>query len=194
MLDLERHIKQFGSLDKAALEQLKNCFKPSSLGKNEFFSREGRYSKSVGFLREGIIRAFFTGEGGKEFTKQFFIGPAFIGAYNSLITATPANISHQALTHCKMLVAPYQRILELYDRHHSLERLGRKLAEFYYIEKEQKLIEQALLGAEERYQLLRNRFPTIENQIPQYHIASYLGISPTQLSRIRKKISTSLPM
>ncbi|MCH2084086.1 MAG: Crp/Fnr family transcriptional regulator, partial [Saprospiraceae bacterium] len=73
-------------------------------------------------------------------------------------------------------------------KYQDLERLGRKIAEFYFLEKEQKEIEMALLDADKRYLILRKRFPTIENIIPQYYIASYLGISPTQLSRIRKKI------
>ena len=195
MEDLEQFISKFGTIDKKILEELKNCFKPKKLEKDQLFTQEGEYSNKVGFLQEGIIRAFFTGSGGKEFSKQFFMAPSMVGAYTSLVSNAPTKINHQALTDCTLLVASYPRILELYDRYHSLERIGRKIAEFYYVEKEQKLIEQAVFDAEKRYQLLRERFPTLENQIPQYYIASYLGISPTQLSRIRKKmVSTSLHM
>ncbi len=190
MQDFENYINQFGTIDKEAIEDLKNCFYPKNLLKNEFFTQEGDYSKKVGFLKEGIIRAYFRDLNGKEFSKQFFVGPAIIGAYTSLITSQPSKISQQALTKCTILVANYNRIIELYDKHRSLEQMGRKLAEFYYVEKEQKLIEQAVLDAEKRYQLLKERFPTYENRIPQYYIASYLGISPTQLSRIRKKLAT----
>ena len=79
----------------------------------------------------------------------------------------------------------------MYDRFHDLERLGRKIAEFYFLEKEQKEIEMALLDADKRYLIMREKFPSIELIIPQYHIASYLGISPTQLSRIRRKFKDS---
>lgn len=195
MQDFEEFIKQFGTIDKKALENLQSCFSLKYLRKNESFTQVGEYSKKVAFLKEGIIRAYFIGLDGKEFSKQFYIAPNMIGAYASLITSQPTKINHQALTDCTLLVAPYSRILELYDMHHSLERLGRKLAEFYYVEKEQKLIEQAVFNAEKRYQFFQERFPTLENKIPQYYIASYLGISATQLSRIRKKLSTtSLPM
>jgi len=68
-----------------------------------------------------------------------------------------------------------------------MERIGRKIAEYYYLEKEKNLVDMALYDADKRYSILKERFPTIESQVQQYHIASYLGISPTQLSRIRKK-------
>ncbi|MCH2046911.1 MAG: Crp/Fnr family transcriptional regulator, partial [Saprospiraceae bacterium] len=94
----------------------------------------------------------------------------------------------QALTDCKVWVADFVKIEALYDQYHDLERLGRKIAEQYFLEKEQKELEMALLDADKRYLLMRERFPTIEASIPQYYIASYLGISPTQLSRIRRKL------
>lgn len=189
MEDLEKYINQFGIIKKEVFNELKKCFHTKELKKNEFFTREGEYSNEIGFLKDGIIRAYFKDETGKEFTKQFFISPSIIGAYTSIITSKPNKINHQALTKCTMLIADYNLILKLYDKHHSLERIGRKIAEFHYVKKEEKLIEHAVLCAEKRYANLKNNFPAIENKIPQYHIASYLGISPTQLSRIRKKIS-----
>ena len=189
MKDLKKYIDQFTVVQDEAFEDLKSCFYTKQLSKNELFTEEGKQSYEVGFLQEGIIRAYFKDVNGKEFSKHFFIGPSIIGAYTSLITTQANKINQQALTNCTLLVAQYSKILALYDKHQSLERLGRKLAEFHYVQKEQKLIEQALLDAEERYEILKNRFPTLENLIPQYYIASYLGISPTQLSRIRKKKS-----
>lgn len=191
MQDFEDFLNQFGSIDKKALEDLTSCFSPRYLIKDELFTQEGEYSKTIGFLREGIVRAYFTGSDGKEFSKQFFVAPTIIGAYTSLITSQPTKINHQALSKCTILVAHYSRIVDLYDKHRSLERLGRKLAEFYYVEKERKLIEQAVFDAEKRYELFKERFPTLENRIPQYYIASYLGVSPIQLSRIRKKLATT---
>ena len=75
-----------------------------------------------------------------------------------------------------------------FTKFHDFERLGRKIAEFYFLEKEKKEIEMALMDATERYLLFKEQFPTLEQLIPQYHIASYLSISPTQLSRLRNKL------
>ncbi|MOA17990.1 hypothetical protein D3C78_1382750 [compost metagenome] len=62
------------------------------------------------------------------------------------------------------------------------------MAENYFVDKEEKEIEIVLLDADKRYELFQQKFPDLEQLIPQYHIASYLGITPTQLSRIRRKL------
>lgn len=185
------YLSQFGEIDADALNELLGCFTPTLLSKFDFFTREDEVANIFGFLENGIVRAYVRNSEAKEFNKQFFVGPSIIGAYTSLLTKQPSKIIHEALTDCNLIVADYKKVTDLYDRHHSLERIGRKIAEFYYIEKERKLIEQAILDAEKRYLIFKENFSHIENDIPQYHIASYIGVTPTQLSRIRKKMSQS---
>ncbi|NME69820.1 Crp/Fnr family transcriptional regulator [Flammeovirga aprica] len=178
-------------IEAEALDKLFNCFHRRSLMKDDYFSKKGEYAQKVGFLLNGVIRAFYLNEQGKEYNKQFFVGPSLIGAYTSLLTKTPNLIPQQALTDCEILEADYQQIEKLYSQHHSLERLGRKISEHYFLEKEKKELEMGLLEGEERYTIFQKDFPNLEQQIPQFHIASYLGISATQLSRIRKGILKS---
>ena len=125
---------------------------------------------------------------GKEYNKQFFVGPSLIGAYTSLLTGQKNLIPQQALTDCVIWAANYQKLEAHFSQFHDLERLARKIAEYYFLEKERKELEMALQDATQRYLNFRNQFPTLEQQIPQYHIASYLSISATQLSRIRRKL------
>tara|TARA_R110002073_G_scaffold139232_3_gene289471 strand:- start:23567 stop:24142 length:576 start_codon:yes stop_codon:yes gene_type:complete len=191
MKELLTYINTISPIKEVTFLELQKSFKPFQLKKNEFFVREGNYAQQIGFLKKGVIRAFFLNQEGKEYNKQFFVGPSIIGAYSSLLTKQPTKIAQQALTDCEILVANYMEIENSYDKFHDLERLGRKIAEFYFLEKEQKEIEMALLDADKRYLIMRERFPTIESIIPQYYIASYLGISPTQLSRIRRKLKDS---
>lgn len=188
MNEFKEYLDEISILEKSTFQELQKCFKLKKLRKNEYFAREGEYAQQIGFLKKGIVRAFFLSKKGKEYSKQFFVAPSIIGAYTSLLTKQPNKIAQKTLTDCEVLVADFSKIEALYDKYQDLERLGRKIAEFYFLEKEQKEIEMALLDADKRYLILRKRFPTIENLIPQYYIASYLGISPTQLSRIRKKI------
>ncbi|RBW63175.1 Crp/Fnr family transcriptional regulator [Tenacibaculum sp. E3R01] len=188
MNKLKEYINNISYLNENVFRELEKCFTPLQLQKKDFFVREGEYARKIGFLQEGIVRAFFFNEKGKEYNKQFFIGPSIIGAYTSLLLKQPNTIAQQALTDCKILVADYERIEGLYNDFHEIERLGRKIAELYFLEKEKKEIEMALLDADKRYLILRKEFPSLEALIPQYYIASYLGISATQLSRIRKKI------
>jgi CRP-like cAMP-binding protein len=185
------YINNISSINEDALKELQKCFKPLQLRKNDFFVQEGEYAQQIGFLNKGIMRAFFLNQEGKEYNKQFFVAPSIIGAYTSLLTKQPNKIAQQALTDCEILVANFKDIEKLYDKFHDLERLGRKIAEFYFLEKEQKEIEMALLDADKRYLLMRESFASLELIIPQYHIASYLSISPTQLSRIRRKLKES---
>ena len=191
MKGFSTYIKQIGPIKAATLVELQSIFKQKQLSKKDIFSKEGAIARQVGFLEEGIIRSFVRTYEGKEYTKQFFFGPSMIGAYGSLLSNQPNKIIQQALTECTIWVADYSKIEALYDRHHEMERIGRKMAEHYYLEKEQHIVEMALLDADKRYAILKERFPHIESQIQQYHIASYLGITPTQLSRIRRKLQNS---
>ena len=191
MKEFQTYLNNISPIKKETFEELQKHFKVVQLRKNEFFVREGEFAQQIGFLKAGIIRAFFQNREGKEYSKQFFVAPSMVGAYSSLLTKQQNQIAQQALTDCEILVADFTKIEALYAKYHDMERLGRKIAEYYFLEKEQKEIEMALLDADKRYLILRERFPTIELHIPQYYIASYLGISATQLSRIRKKMNNS---
>lgn len=189
MIKLKAYINKISPVNDQVFDELQSCFKLIKLEKGEFFIRERQYAKQIGFLEEGIMRAFFLNENGKEYNKQFFVAPTIVGAYASLLTKKPNKIAQQALTDCQVFVADYLKIEALYDKHHDLERLGRKISEYYFLEKEEKEIEMAMLDADKRYLIMKEKFPKIESMIPQYYIASYLGISATQLSRIRRKLS-----
>ncbi len=182
------YINQINPISEQAQAALLQLFHPIYLKENDYFIKEGQYAKTIGFLEEGVVRAFFVNEAGKEYTKQFFVGPSLVGAYSSLLTKQKNRIAQQALTDCTIWTAAYEKIEQLYTQHHDLERLGRKIAEHYFLDKEQKELDMALLDADKRYLIFRAAFPTLELQIKQYHIASYLGISATQLSRIRRKL------
>lgn len=111
---------------------------------------------------------------------------SFVGAYSSLITGQPNRIIQQALTDCTVWTADHAAFCSLFDECRDLERLGRRLAELYFVAKEQREVEIVLLDADKRYEILQQQHPELEQLVPQYHIASYLGITPTQLSRIRR--------
>jgi len=172
-------------------------FTESHLRRGDYFALEGRVEMRFGFLLQGVMRAFYRNQEGVEYNKTFFTAHDFFGAYASLVTGKPNRIHVQALTDCTLLSASYRDLTALFPRHRSLETLARLIAERFYIEKEQREIELVLLQADERYRIFRDNYPGLENDIPQYHIASYLGITPTQLSRIRarfRKPPQSLPM
>jgi CRP-like cAMP-binding protein len=189
LTELKKYIEHLTPLSATSWDQLKNLFVEKELKKDEYFITAGQIAKEIAFLESGILRAFYRNGEGTEYNKHFFVSPCFIGGYASLITGTPNQINQQALSACKILVADYAALKALYPSCQDIETLSRTLAERFFVHKEQREIEIVLLDADKRYQLFQQQFPTLEQQIPQYHIASYLGITPTQLSRIRRKLA-----
>jgi CRP-like cAMP-binding protein len=187
LTELYKYLNSISPLQEKTWRQVELLFTEKTLAKGDYFINEGEHAKQIGFLTSGVIRAFYRNNKGLEYNKHFFIPNNFLGGYSSLVTSTPNKIIQQTLSECKLLVANYAEIIKLYDLFPDFERVGRRLAELYFVNKEQREIEIVLLNADERYLIFRQEYPQLEQQIPQYHIASYLGITPTQLSRIRRK-------
>jgi CRP-like cAMP-binding protein len=187
LTELQKYLNAISPIQDKTWERIEPLFSETILTKGAYFIGEGEKAKKIGFLQSGIIRAFYRNIEGIEYNKHFFIQNNIVGGYSSLVTSKPNKIFQQALTDCKILVAPYAEITKLYDLCPDFERVGRKLAELYFVEKEKREIEIVLLDADKRYFIFREEYPQLEQLIPQYQIASYLGITPTQLSRIRRK-------
>lgn len=165
-------------------------FKKRSMKRGEAFIEAGQVARKIAFLKHGVLRGFYRNTEGATYNKHFFQAPSFIGGYASLITGKPNQIIQEALTDCELLEVDYQVFIQYYDRHQDLERVARRLAELFFVQKEQREVDLVMLRADERYEKFLEEFPQLEQQIPQYHIASYLGVTPTQLSRIRKQRSS----
>lgn len=189
MIDLKQYLYSISPLQEKTWLKIEPLFSEVILKKGNSFVEEGRVATQFALLKSGVIRAFYRGQGGKEYNKFFFTNPSIVGGYSSLITGLPNQFIQQALSDCELLVADYRAFSKLYDSCPDLERLGRRYAENYFVEKERKEVEIILYEAEKRYLMFREQYPQLEHQIPQYHIAAYLGITPTQLSRVRKKIA-----
>jgi CRP-like cAMP-binding protein len=188
-MTLKEYYNYISPLKEETWKAIGPLFHRTTLAKHRHFVEEDDVAGKIAFLESGIVRAYFTNRAGQEYNKQFFVGPSSIGAYSSLLTGLPNLIPQQALTDCIIWVADYRAITRHYDRFSDLERLSRKIAEYYFIEKEKKELEIVLLDAPERYKIFQKEFPGVEQLIPQYHIASYLGISAVQLSRIRRQLA-----
>lgn len=189
MSDLKKFFNDLTTISSESWEKLSVLFEPGILKKDDYFIKAGQIAKELAFLENGILRVFYRNDSDVEYNKHFLVKPCLIGAYASLITNKPTQINQQALTDCIIYKAKYADIQSLYSTCPDIERAARVLAEHYFVEKEQREIEIVLLGAKKRYLIFQKQFPQLEQQIPQYHIASFLGITPTQLSRIRKQLS-----
>jgi CRP-like cAMP-binding protein len=188
MSELQKFINQFPVvLPEAALSAFLGIFRPTSLEKYAYFAMEGRSETSFGFVESGVLRAFYRTTSGKEYNRALLETGEFVGAYSALISGQLNHINIQALTPCNIWVADYRQLTALFDQHPAIERLVRHISESYYLFFENRELQIILHTVEERYEFFKQAHPMLEHLIPQYHIASYLGITPTQLSRIRAK-------
>jgi len=189
MTDLKTFLNSLIPISAESWGKFAALFTPQILKKGDYFITAGQIAKEIGFLESGIVRAFYRNNEGVEYNKHFFLNPCFIGGYASLITKKPNQINQQALINCNIQTAKYAEIQALFKTCPDIERATRILAELFFVQKEQREIEIVLLDADKRYEIFQKEFPQLEQQIPQYHIASYLGITATQLSRIRRKLA-----
>ncbi|MBN2500242.1 MAG: Crp/Fnr family transcriptional regulator [Anaerolineales bacterium] len=156
--------------------------------KHSYLVRAGEVVNNFYFITTGLVRFYYSTEDGKEFNKHFAMENGFAGSFQSLILHHPCGFFIQALEKTETIVLPNRVLNEFYDRHACWERLGRKNAEQLVLVKEAREKELLLDSLEVRYRRFLKEFPGLADRIPQYHIASYLGVTDVALSRLRKRI------
>jgi len=185
---LRKHIQQFIQLPDKDWEMLVPHLDFRILKKHDYFEREGRKAREVGYIIQGNMRHFYT-QHGEEKTTYFYFDNALVASYISCITGQPSQLTIEALTDTKMIVFPYSVMQQLYTKSPTWERFGRVLAEYLAIGLEERMVSLLTLSPEERYmQLLNSNKKKILERIPQHFIANYLGITPVSLSRIRTRV------
>ena len=157
------------------------------LRKHELLLREGDVCRTITFVLSGCLRSFYNVKG-VENTSQFFCEDDWYTDYQSFLTGRPTRENAQALEACDIVQFSRDNLEQLYQRHPVFERLSRILAEEAFVCLD---IHNTMLTnqtPEERYRQLAHDRPELLQRVPQYHIASFLGITPETLSRIRKRM------
>ncbi|CAM1353019.1 Crp/Fnr family transcriptional regulator [Tenacibaculum insulae] len=174
------------NVSESSFNEFQSLTKDKSLHKNQKIVDLGDIPTQFYILKKGIIRAYIIDEKGKEHTKTIFTPVVTSGNLGALIRKEASNLIYECLTDCEVIECSYQSFHELSKKHHDLAIFHYKVLEFVYIKEEAKILNLLMLNATQRYEELQKRYPGIDNLINQYHIASYLNITPVQLSRIRK--------
>jgi CRP-like cAMP-binding protein len=156
------------------------------LSKNQFLLAPGKTCRHLYFLEEGALRGFYNLEG-KEITYWFGFAPELVTSFHSYITAQPAVESIQVLEGSMLWAISKDKLTQLMNAHHEIERLVRIAYERYYIRLEERFVNAQFKTATERYQNLLLQTPHILERVPLGYVASYLGISQETLSRIRSR-------
>jgi CRP-like cAMP-binding protein len=158
------------------------------LGKGEHFIRAGEIPARMAFNLQGLLRYYYLDKKGNDFTKGFLAEGAPITSYSAMIQNRESYFSIEALEDSVLAVFTYSDWKQLLNKHVCWQQLLILLLEKGYCTKEAREREFLVLDAEEKYRIFVQSFPDIENRIKQHYIASYLGITPVALSRIRRKM------
>lgn len=163
------------------------AFRKKELEKKTFLLREGEPSNHMRFIEKGCLRSFYLDEEGKEHIQQFGIEDWWINDLYAYLTQTPARQYIQALEHSIIWQVHRDRLEELFARIPAMERFYRLKMQKAYVASQERNMKALYQTAEERYFQFREHYRSIEQRVPQYMIASFLGITPEHLSTIRKK-------
>jgi CRP-like cAMP-binding protein len=164
-------------------------FTPKRIKKRQFLLQEGDVCRHLAFVNSGCLREYTVDRKGDEHIIQFAIEGWWISDLNSFLSGEPASHNIDALQDSDVLLLDKSARENLFESVPPMDRFFRLLLEANYVATHKRINEALSASAEERYLTFINTYPQLVEQIPQNQIASYLGITPQSLSRIRKELS-----
>ncbi|TDO73131.1 CRP-like cAMP-binding protein [Flavobacterium chryseum] len=186
LIKIESFIKTIVQPNKEEWDAFTEIVQFKTLKKKELLLEEGRVCNFIAFVNKGVLREY-SFLNGKETTLDFVDENHFTSDYQSFIMEVPSKQYLEALTDVDLLILKKDAINSLYDKYKVWERFGRLIIERIFCLVEQKRKNIISTSNDEQYRDFVAAYPQILQKVPQYYIASYLGISPEHLSRLRKK-------
>lgn len=185
---IRSYLEHFSPLPERDWEVFVSRLEERSFARKELILAAGKIEDHVSFIEEGIIR-YFVQEEEKEITFEIAFPNSFATAYDSFLTRAPVRYHAEALTDVRVWRIGYEDLQEMYATTSVGDRIGRLAAEELYIKKNKRQLSLLKDSAEQRYLGLLTDQPQLIQQVPLKYLASYIGITPQALSRIRKRIS-----
>ncbi|MCX6128677.1 MAG: Crp/Fnr family transcriptional regulator [Proteobacteria bacterium] len=180
-----RYLSNFGPLPDSQWAHLESILGFKNYGVGEFFQRPQETAMNLGFVLSGLFRVFYQDAGGKEFTRAFSEEANPIGDYASALEGGLAKVSIQALELSQVAFIRYEDYFSLFTRHPCWDRIGRRIIESYYVVREKREAEFAMCSAPQRYENFLKIHSRIATRATNAQIASFLGITPETLSRLK---------
>lgn len=155
--------------------------------KGDILMKEGSRDRVIYVVAEGVARNYCVDEKGREYTKIFRGPGGMMGPYCEILRKIPSRYFIQAVTDLKVFSFKYDLFEQMMEKYPAWQILGRKVAEENYMEKEEREFMLLSLPAIDRLEQFYKKFGDLAEQIPQYQIASYLGMTPESFNRLLKK-------
>ena len=184
---LIQFFKNSNLVSPKAAEEIANTFSPKEITKNSFLLKEGRVSDEYFFLENGFIRAFANDIEGNDVTTNFYSNCQVVFEVSSFFNRTASNENFQAIVDCEGWYITYEQLNSLFHSMHEFRDFGRSILVKGFSSLKIRMLSMITETAEQRYDTLLKTNPEIFQQAALKHIASYLGITDTSLSRIRKE-------
>lgn len=186
---LRSHIAKYIDLNEEEFAHGANFFIPKKIRKTHFLLQAGEVCRHMAFINKGCLRSYSIDAEGEEHVVQFAIEDWWITDPYSYLTAEPSSYNIDALQDSDLLLLDKSCYEKLMLELPKFERFFRVLLENKYIASQRRITAALSASAEERYLNFIKNYPAFAQRIPQRHIASYLGITPQSLSRLRKELS-----
>ena len=177
--------KTLAPFNDGELNDALELFEHIRIEKNKYFNKAGLISDRIGFVNEGLLRSFFV-INNRELTTFFQLPGSIAVSLMSFLQRIPAIENIQALEDSELIVIRRNDLYDLYMKDWKWQQVGRVLIEKYYIKMEMRSISLQNQTAKERYCDFLKEYPEVIKKAPQNQIASFLGITPETLSRIRR--------
>ncbi len=182
------YINKYISLTEDETELLLSKIVYRKYLKNQYIVQQGDVCRHEGFIISGCTKMFYIDANGQEHIVMFSIEDWWVSDMGSFITQTPADYHIQCIENTELIQFSYETIEGLYLEIPKLERFFRKIVERSIVAFQKRIVRNFSLSAKERYLVFKKNYPNIEQRIPQYMIASYLGITKEFLSKIKSQL------
>jgi CRP-like cAMP-binding protein len=186
---LRQHIEKRTHLTAYEFDIVKNYFVLRKLRKKQFLLNEGEVCRYIGFVNSGCLREYTIDNKGNEHIIQFAIEDWWVSDLNSFLSGEPAEYNIDALQDSEILLLEKSARDKLLDECPKMERFFRILIESNHVANHRRITDSLSTSAEEKYLKFIKTYPKLFELVSQNQIASYLGITPQSLSRIRKELS-----
>jgi len=184
---IKEYIEQLTTLSEQEWQLIASYFEKRILPKRTQLVRLGETDRYLSFIEKGVIRTYIPGDN-NELTFGFSFSKEFTCAFDSFLTQKPSEYEQETLTKTVVWSISYDNLQKIYVQTHTGNYWGRLIAEHLYLAKSKREIALLKYSAPERYLELLSTQSHIIRQIPLKYIASYIGITPQALSRIRRQI------